>query len=481
MISQLNSFYNKIGVFGLSLILIYVLIIAGIYANAMTVKNNYVGVFPSVYGLLSDIFGFEIYNVGHVDEHYWISGAYEYYLFFVLKDFESIHWSNPHYYGQPPLGRYILGAGLEVLNGKLIDNAGGVYLWEKDIMNAFWGVNKFDFPYRKTLLPKSQRDYVDLLVDSVGEEKVTSLDIDDLTVGRKIMLMFAVLSSILIMGLTYKLSANFHASIFAGIVFLGNNISQGTFFLIFVEPICIYFTLITLISLFATFKSIDKGDNLGVNLFFVALVGIFMGSGFSVKFTTGYMFLAVGASFFVKTLLNPKNFWKIMSAGILCFIIATLTVILWNPLLYNNPLKGIEDMIVHRQNMMEIQGTLQNTTFTSIWYKVWKMFSSGIFMNQQSILIIAFHTVLLIHGLKKIIFESIDEIFKRGVGVYWVTFIWIISSIAVTGFSMHMDWGRYYIPIVTASTILTALGFNEMLIIAKKNNVSFTKFLSFLD
>ncbi|MBU0762977.1 MAG: phospholipid carrier-dependent glycosyltransferase [Candidatus Altiarchaeota archaeon] len=461
----------------LALVLILSFHISQLYSSLST--NDFI-FGPPVSIFLKDtypIYQFNKDDIKHMDELYWMQKTYIYYLF-KERNFSLDAWDHPYIYDQPPLGRYILGFGLELLGGEVATTEGGLMLWEKSCMRRLWvNINERDYDSYGTDI-RGLLEYEDYLRKGIRNSKISPLDLNYLLKAREIVFFFGLLTTLLVMLLCYILSRDTIASLVSGLLFLDNDISKLAFTAVLTETICAFFMLAILFTVFFYFRHKRQLREIIPPL----LIGISIGFGISVKFTVFHMLVTTLLVFGIYLFItlnkgtdthnkhhNKKIFMTFICHVFLIFSTSIAVFILLNPFLYSDPLGNTMAMIDHRVKYMELQWLHQQVPIDSTWDGFLNMYRRGILRDDTSGpfknigTLDLLYTFCVLVGLKELLVGSRIEIKQGSVGKATIAFVWALSTFLVFTVGVHMDWTRYYLSVIMVSATLFGIGLHKLI------------------
>jgi hypothetical protein len=409
-----------------------------------------------------------------LDETYWMQGAYFYHLFFLKRDFFNEDWYNPISYDHPPVGRYILGFALHASNHKVVDTNGGAMYWMKDVTSKIFMpplsrlVDKYNYSSDRRLL-----DFCHSSLNQLEPAEPVPLNPEDYMVGRKTAFIFAFLTATLLVVISAYALKSYLTGMMAGIFFLNNKVSMSTFQQALPDPICCFFVLLALLTLFPLFRELGlKWGSKKKLIILSVLEGLFLSLALGTKFITTYMAVTVVVVFMTSILLDVINSRKTgggfpmrrvaSKVSVLTLISASAVTffVLLNPFLYPDPIGNTLKLINYRLTCMEIQSRVQTHPINSFSKRIGTIYRKGILRGHwfhrlhEKILYI----FTLITGAGFLTKKSLDELSAGSIGAHTIVFLWMSTTFITNGLMINMTWARYYVPFIMCTALTLALG-----------------------
>jgi hypothetical protein len=412
------------------------------------------------------------------DEDSWISGSYFYHLMFIKKDVHHKDWFKSMSYRQPPIGKYLMGFGLDVQGIEVMENGEGILGWDR-ILAAYC---RYVFAERvmEHNLDKDERMYG--FCDSIYQE---TMPIENKSVieypddryylpARKTAFFFTVLTTMLLITLSAKFLDSAFTGILAALIYLTNNVTIPRVQQALVDSMCTTFVLLsltTLIILFNMLKGYDNANNqyrkniLRKKIIPLALLeGLFLSLAVGTKFLTTYMPVTVAAAFTLNTLIQIKSQRK-KEALLNIVILATITTtaltlfILGNPFLYPHPMENTMKMLEYRLNMMDVQSSIFRTPMNSPSNRINVVYEKGILLKYRFNPVERLgYIIILLTGMLFLIKKTSSELSARFLGPHAIIILWTATAFIVNGSIVHMEWDWYYIPFALCTSIILGLG-----------------------
>jgi hypothetical protein len=429
------------------------------------------------------------YAPHQIDEDLWLSRTYFYDLYFHNKDFRNEDWSNPLSRDVPYVATYIYGAALDLGNNRTVNSSGGMMRWYsqsykkilQDRVTA--GMNKGNIT---ALDGRRMLGFLQANIMVLKDTKPTNLDEADYLTGRRVGFAFAVGSILLILLLFKRYLQSSIGGYVACILFLNNVQTIPIFQQATVDSICCFFAIASVITLIELITRLDRShaggqkDALGgLLIVLMALAhGVAVGLAVGVKFTTLYLPPLTCAVFFAHLLLKKRRKHKkpsgtrathaaLITLGI--FILTCLTAmsvfIAQNPLLWTSPVGGTIQMIEYKDQLMQIQHAVFREAIKTNAHRLDLIYRNGIMLGLRPPWAIeAAWLLLVMAGLVGLSRKTLHDVkAEKSFGAQTVVLVWLLAMVGITGWGMHMDWPRYYIPIVLASCILFSLGLDGLI------------------
>ena len=413
----------------------------------------------------------------HIDEGFWLHGAYFYNLFFIERDFSNDDWNNVISYDVPPVGRYMLGFTLDVANNKIINSSGGMMSWERRVTDGIFR-ERLSKLVDEHASPRDERllDYSESILQQLRNEKTVKLELGDYLAGRRAVFLFAVLSASLMAILCAKYLGGPFTGLLAALILLGNGMTIPVFQQVFPDSICCFFVLLALLTLIHL--SAVLGDAINRKIVFLSLLeGLLLSLALGTRFTATYMAVTVFVAFAVGILLDAlksggakKVFLtrSVIARLIALAIISASTFIffvLLNPFLYPNPIGNTLRMIDFRLTVMEIQSRVQTPAINTLGERLGSIYGNGVLLGYRmsSPLVEAVYILALLVGLRVLTGKAIEELKGGRLGPHTIVLLWAVTTFIVVGSKINMRWRRYFIPFVMCTAVVLASGLETML------------------
>jgi len=416
---------------------------------------------------------------GHVDEPIHIQNAYVYKLFFVDRDFSNKDWSNFISYDETPVGKYIFGFALHVINGKLVDSPGGQMDWHRHVITDWFKnplITRQSFAHEQDAANnQSLIDYCDVLLKQLRPVPATSLDGEDFRICRMTVLLFGVLATGLLIMICFHISRNIIASMFAGLLFVTNHVTIPGFQQALIDSFWCFFVLLSLVLLFRLFLEIERRQAWRRIAMFAVLVGVSLSLALGTKLIAAYMAVTIALSFLANMLLiireanslgealPTKDLLVRTGAFALIAISSGLVFILLNPFLYHDCISNGLVLFHHRRNIMEIQAAVQFPAIHSILERLEAILRYGILLGYKvdgwlgGLFAVGYLCTLGI-GLKEIVQNAFNELSRRQIGPHALVLIWITTAFVMIGYTVNMQWERYFLPMVMCTVLVFGQG-----------------------
>ncbi len=388
-----------------------------------------------------------------IDEGYWLHSSYFYYLFFIKKDMDHRDWYSMYSIDHPPLGKYIMGFTLDMINNKRIENYDGLAKW-----------------FERYKCKSNLCDYFRKRIDEykpIGN--MPEITIEDLFVGR--MVSYTFTASILIIlvilaSITFDKKA---VGVIAAMIFINNKVTSPIFLHAYMDTAPYFFVLITIVFIIKTLENIRTNDNRKIVIYSI-FTGIFAVLGLSTKFSASYVIITIIIIYFTSSLLALRNKQKanvkmFLKSAFITSIIGIILFISLNPLLYKDPIGGIKQMIEHRQSVIFIQNHFLDERVSGLYEKIRIIYLKGILLDSKTgfgLLSITL-TILFFHGLSNLLKNMKKEIIKGYLGQYSIVTIWLATSYIFIGYFVHMSWNRYFIGMALSTSIIISYAIIKIL------------------
>lgn len=419
----------------------------------------------------------------HVDESIHVQGAYFYKLFFLDWDFNNPDWNNFISYDETPIGKYLLGFALELGNRKIIDSSGGQMDWHRRCVTDWF---KWPLVARTASLsgPESITNqklinYCEDILSQLKFAPATPIDRNDYHICRLTVLFFGLLTTGLLIWISFHLSQNWAISMFAGWVFINNRVTLPGFQQVMLDSFWCFFVLLSLFFLFNLFRERFSSPINGRIVWLAILEGAALSLAMGTKLIAIYMVITVGISFLAMMVLTiyrakkagrefpMENLVIQITVFVLISTSAGLIFILFNPFLYHDFISHGLKLFHHRDCIMQIQSAVQGPAIHSFSERTGAIFRFGILMGYNvdgtfNRLCALGYIGILVIGLKKLAHNASVEFSGEKLGLYSIALIWILCAFVVIGASVSMQWERYFLPLVMCSVVLFALGLTKI-------------------
>jgi hypothetical protein len=417
----------------------------------------------------------------HWDEGNWICGSYFYYLLFIKKDVQHEDWFKHISYDQPPIGKYFMGLGLDVIGNKQMKDNKCLVEW-----------HKLDARYcLKNIVERIEENYSKQEWESYTfcqrlYGKIRFMDIpkrggfpedEYFSPGRKTGFFFTILTSILLLMICAKFLNSLFTGTLAVLIYLTNNVTVPGIQYAVADSICTTFTLLSLITLLFLFNTLKeysdappdkkqaRKNTLHKRIIPLTLLeGLFLSLAVGTKFLTTYMPVTVAAAFTLNTLIQIKSQRK-KEALLNIVILATITTtaltlfILGNPFLYPHPMENTMKMLEYRLNMMDVQSSIFRTPMNSPSNRINVVYEKGILLKYRFNPVERLgYIIILLTGMLFLIKKTSSELSARFLGPHAIIILWTATAFIVNGSIVHMEWDWYYIPFALCTSIILGLG-----------------------
>ncbi len=422
--------------------------------------------------LLSIVFILSIINLSskiyspteHLDESSWLHNAYFYKLFFLDKDTSNPNWVNFIAYDQPPVGKYILGFALHA-NNKIIDSIGGEMTWHNNVTKYIFKsglenkINK-DTPDIKNLI-----DYSDSLLAQIKISPITNIDSNDLYTGRITIFIFGILASIVAIIIGWYISKEITVGLLAGLLLINNPVTSPGFEQVLPDSIWCFFILVSILGLILLFNELQNRNRLRNIIFLSILIGLSISLAIGTKLIAVYIIPVIILIFIIKlTFRNTFPQFKIQLISLL-LIFSTFSIffILLNPFLYHDQFNNLLKMANHRELIIKIQTLVQDPSINSISERFYAISKYGIFLGYDldswiKKTVGIFYIFIFIVGIWEIAKMSILERKNKLIGPAIIISSCFIITYIIIAPSIHMQWERYFLPLVICNIFIFSIG-----------------------
>ncbi len=408
----------------------------------------------------------------HPDERWWVHSCYAYTLFFVERDYSNEYWRNFISYEQPPVGKYVFGFTLHIVNDKLIGSSGGLMKWMDRALGYLVTDGLAKKANRSLESDKELLDYGGFLLGQLKPTEVAPVNAEDLLLLRRTSFFFGIMCvALIVVWGSYVFRFPF-AWVLAGFFFLDNRVTVPTLQQALPDLVGHFFAILSFIVVFRLFHEIESLGSRRRIAFFTLLEGMLLSFAFGVKFTTAYAVAGVLAVFAAGIIVHAIKTGRGCFGGVALRVIvlavilsvAFLAFVALNPLLYANPVDNSLKMFNHRFYFLDFQARVQGPTVTALYEKWDALYKMGILRNYdlQGIELTVYLSVFVL-GFLNLLRSGFKEMRSGSIGVQAMTLLIISAAFLVNGLMVRLVWDRYYLPFVIGAAVMLASGVETVL------------------
>lgn len=356
----------------------------------------------------------------HGDEAQNIYMARYFDLFFLKRDFSNpewrVFWARTH----PPVSKYLTGLAL---------------------FTTGQDPSEMDQPWRW-----KDGEQTNLELGRVPSASA-------LIASRSLMTCLFTLSIVLCAAVCFRLSG-FIGALVAGPVFAISGKAHDSLRRATPDAPLIFFGMLTVLSSMKLLKCLQSSDDKASRRTFAwaALTGLWLGLAGGTKLSA--------AALIPMALVPPAVSWlihrssgtslaplrRLLASYAILLTVTAVTFVIPDPALYENPMEGINALIVTRRSQASIQQQgLPEAALTTVPSRVGAMVDE------------VFHPVGLIVflvGLGLMAWQEFRNWTRRAVTGRTVVLLWVGGTFAFTALLTPMNWGRYFVPLVPCQAVI---------------------------
>jgi hypothetical protein len=358
----------------------------------------------------------------HADESVYIYMARYFDLYFLKRDFSNPEWDSKVIWSvtQPPVSKYLIGLALFATGH---DFSALHQPWN-------WGLD-----------------------EQANFERGNVPSASALFASRSLMTSLFTLSIVLCAAIGYRLSG-FVGAFVAGPVFATSGLALQYLRRATADAPLVFFGVLAVVSSMKLLDCLPTGNVKASRWTYTwaALTGLWLGLAGGSK--------PSGASLIPMVLLAPAVAWLVGKSGgtgfvperrllALYAILLTATAaafVIPNPMLYKNPLDGINALVAHRQDAASIQQQeAPEQALTTV---------AG---RARAMLDRVFHPVGLVVflvGLGLVAWQEFRHWRRGAVTGRAVVLLWVGGTLAFTALFTPMNWGRYFVLLVPCQAVI---------------------------
>ena len=358
----------------------------------------------------------------HADESVYIYMARYFDLYFLQRDFSNPEWDAEVVWSvtQPPISKYVIGLAL-FATGHDFAAMHNPWKWSLD--------------------------------EKANFERGNVPSASALFVSRAMMTCLFTLSIVLCAAIAYRLSG-FIGAFVAGPIFAASGLSLQFLRRATADPPLVFFGLLAVFSSMKLLDCLAKGQpKVSARTFFwAALTGLWLGLSGGSK--------PSGAALIPMVLLAPAVAWIVNKAGgtpfvsggrlvalyAVLLVVIVASFVLPNPMLYGDPVEGIDAMIAHRTSAATIQQEeAPEQALTTVPGRISAMLDR------------VFHpvgAVVFLFGLGLMAWQEFQHWTRRAATGRTVVLLWVGGTLAFTVFFTPMNWGRYFVLLVPCQAVI---------------------------
>ncbi len=421
----------------------------------------------------------------NVDEDAHLYNAYYYKLLFVDRDLRSPEWDNFVFYDQPPVAKYVLGFALHLVNGTLIENSAGARDWQRRALDDFWLPRIRDIrdnPLTDVEYAANANELVqkgeNLSREATVTEPISTFTERDVIVGRLTVFLFALLSVAVLIAAVWYVTRSAIVSLAAGLLLVSNPLTIPVFQQVYIDSLWCFFGLASLLSLFILLKSLHDGRTKKTVVLSV-VIGVCLALAIGTKIIAVYMAVVAAAALVLNAALHVRRArtekssdgysvagFSVVSLGLISIVSIVLSVAL-NPFLYENTAAHFLKMFEHRDTIMQIQLMTQGPAIETLSQRASAVVRLGLLSGYGTKGVLGMnltfgYVCILLLGIWTVLTRVKGELRRGSVGPYVVIAILSVFSYAFIAATVHMEWERYFLPLLLCNVLWFSIGMDAI-------------------